>query len=406
MRIRAFTALRPPAALAPAVASPPYDVVTTEEARALASSNPMSFLHVIRPEVDLPADTDPYHEAVYRKAAENFDAFRKRGYLQPAPHAAIYLYRQEMGAHRQEGIVTVCHIEDYERDVIRKHEKTRPWTEEDRVRHVEAINANAGPVFLTYPDRLEIEELWRPAKNEEALYDFEADDGVRHTVWEIRDAEPFVEAFGRVEHAYVADGHHRSASAVRVGRRKREANPRHTGDEEYNWFLTVLFPSKQLKVLPYNRVVRDLNGMTPSAFLEAVRRRFVVTPDADPSPPHAGAFRMYLGGQWYALAPHEPPAPDPVGGLDVSILQDRLLAPVLGVADPRSDPRVSFVGGIRGTHELEKRVGSGQASVAFSLYPTTIEQLMAVADAGQVMPPKSTWFEPKLRSGLFVHTLE
>jgi uncharacterized protein (DUF1015 family) len=406
MRIKPFTALRPPPALAARVASPPYDVVDTTEARALAEGHPMCFLRVSRPELELPEGTGLYDEAVYQRAAENFRAFQERGYLVRAPRPALYLYRLDTGAHRQDGVVAVCHVEDYERDLIRKHEHTRKATEDDRTRHTQSIQAHSGPVFLAYRDQPDIEALKSKIEKSTPLYDFAAPDGVHHTLWEIEQTEAWVEAFGRVPVAYVADGHHRAASAARVARERRAANPRHTGEEEYNWFLAVLFPAGQLRILPYNRCVRDLNGLDAAAFLAAVRQHFDVSETAPPAPEKPGCVSMYLGGRWRSLAWTPDPAADLVAALDVSVLQDRLLGPVLGIDDPRRDPRIEFVGGLRGAAELERRVDSGWAAAAFSMYPTRIDQLLAVADAGRVMPPKSTWFEPKLKSGLLVHSLD
>jgi uncharacterized protein (DUF1015 family) len=380
--------------------------MSAEEARALGAGNPRSFVHVIRPEVDLPEGMSPYDERVYEKAASNFASFQAQGWLVRAPGRSVYLYQQALGSHRQQGFVVCCHIEDYERNVILKHEKTRQATEDDRVRHVSALGANAGPVFLTCRDDEALARLAASASAAPPLYDFEAGDGVRHTVWEIPGGEQVVEAFSQIPRAYVADGHHRSASAARVGAQRRDANPHHTGDEEYNWFLSVVFPASQLKVMAYNRCVEDLGGKTPEAFLAAVGKRFRVTPGANPVPESSGRVSMYLDGAWYDVAWPGVDTSDPVAGLDVAVLQDQLLVPVLGVGDPRKDPRMQFVGGVRGVTELERRVDAGTARVAFSMYPTSIHQLMDVADAGLVMPPKSTWFEPKLRSGLLVHTLD
>jgi uncharacterized protein (DUF1015 family) len=304
-------------------------------------------------------------------------------------------------------VVGCVHVEDYERDLIRKHEKTRQDKEDDRTRHVLALNANAEPVFLTYRGRSEVDRLVDAATTAAPLYDFTAPDGVRHTVWSVPDAESLARAFAPVSHAYVADGHHRSASAWRAGRELQAKNPAHRGDEEYNWFLAVLFPSDQLRILPYNRVVRDLAGQTPEQVLERLRRLGRLAPTADPSPERSGVFGVFLDRRWYRLEldPAGIDRSDPIASLDVSLLQDRVLSPILGIGDPRTDKRIDFVGGIRGTAELERRVRSGEMAIAFSLHPTTLDQLMAVSDAGHVMPPKSTWFEPKLRSGLFVHEL-
>ena len=406
MKIKPFIAIRPPVDKAAIVASPPYDVVDKEEARTIANDNPHCFLRIVRPELELPDNLSPYDDSVYARALENYKRFRQEGALQPADSEAIYVYRLQQADHSQLGVVTVSHIDDYDAGRIKRHEKTRKPTEDDRTRHVDTLNANAGPVFLTYRDDPTIDQLVESAQQTSPLYDFEAADGVRHTVWEVLDTAAWVEAFAAVPAAYVADGHHRAASAARVARMRRDADPNSTGDEEYNWFLTVLFPAQQLHILPYNRCVHDLNGHDREAFLAAVQQRFSLFPADEKVPLSPGSVRMYLDGQWYSLQWDAAPLPnDPVARLDVSVLQDNLLAPVLGIDDPRNNPRIEFVGGIRGTQELERRVDSGRAAVAFSMYPVTVDQLMAVADAGLIMPPKSTWFEPKLKSGLLVHEL-
>jgi uncharacterized protein (DUF1015 family) len=298
-------------------------------------------------------------------------------------------------------------VDEYERDLIRKHEKTRQDKEDDRTRHVLTLNANAEPVFLTYRGRREIDALVSAAVIAPPLYDFTAPDGVRHTVWSVPDPSALARAFGAVPHCYVADGHHRSASAWRAGKELRAGNPSHQGDEEYNWFLAVLFPAEQLRILPYTRLVRDLAGLTPSELLERLAALGTLGATVDATPDRSGVFCVYLAGGWHRLElnPASIDRTDPIASLDVSLLQDRVLSPILGIGDPRTDQRIDFVGGIRGTAELERRVSSGEMAIAFSLFPTTLDQLMAVSDAGQVMPPKSTWFEPKLRSGLFVHEL-
>jgi uncharacterized protein (DUF1015 family) len=404
LRIKAFQGLRPTPPLASEVACVPYDVVDREESAALATGHPHSLLHVDRAEIDLPPETDPYSDAVYARARENFLALQKNGALIRESEPCIYLYQQRMGTHVQVGVATVCHIEDYERDIIKKHEKTRRDKEDDRTRLIGTLSADTGPVFLTYRDSAAIDALVADVRKGAPLYDFTAPDGIQHTVWRVPGAKDFVAAFGQVPVSYVADGHHRTASAVRVGRERREANAAHTGNEEYNWFLAVLFPASQLQILPYNRAVKDLNGHSMEAFLEAVGRAFSIKPNGSPRPSHPGEIRMYLDGAWYDLTWQPAANADPISQLDVTGLQDRLLAPLLGIDDPRTSKRIDFIGGIRGTDELVKLVDSGKAAVAFSMYPTTVEQLMAIADAGQIMPPKSTWFEPKLRSGLFIHT--
>lgn len=406
MKIKPFIAIRPPSNKAAQVASPPYDVVDKEEARTIAAGNPHCFLRIVRPELELPDDVSPYDDSVYARALENYQIFRQQGALQQAEKEAIYIYRLQDGDHAQSGVVTVSHIDDYDAGRIKRHEKTRKPTEDDRTRHVDTLNANAGPVFLTYRDQRQIDQLVEAAQQTAPLYDFEAEDGVRHTVWEVLDAAAWVEAFAAIPAAYVADGHHRAASAARVARMRRDANPQSTGDEEYNWFLTVLFPAQQLNILPYNRCVHDLNGLDRDAFLAAVNKQFSLSPTDEKAPDAPGSVRMYLDGKWYSLQWEVDGLPDdPVARLDVSILQNNLLAPILGIDDPRNNPRIEFVGGIRGTQELERRVDSGRAAVAFSMYPVTVDQLLAVADAGLIMPPKSTWFEPKLKSGLLVHEL-
>ncbi len=393
--------------LASKVASLPYDVVDTAEAKALASDNPFSFFHISRPEIDLPDGAELSSPEAYAKAAENFADFRGRGVLKQDEESCLYLYRLVRLGREQVGLVAVCHAGDYERGIIKKHEKTRKVPEDDRTRHIQAINANSGPVFLAYRDRPEIDGAANAVKAGEPLYDFEAVDGIRHTIWRIERTEEIVRLFADVPEAYIADGHHRAAAAARVARERAEAaGAGHSGNEEYNWFMAVLFPASQLRILPYNRSVKDLNGLQPEEFMSAVKSRFAVSDNAKPSPDCPASISMYLAGKWFELSWTPVETANPADALDVSILQDRLLEPVLGITDPRNNPRIEFIGGIRGTEELVKRVDSGRAAVAFSMYPASIDQLMAISDAGQVMPPKSTWFEPKLRSGLLVHTLD
>jgi uncharacterized protein (DUF1015 family) len=406
LRISAFQGLRPAENFVEQVACVPYDVVDTKEARVLAEGNPLSLLHVDRAEIDLPPEIDIYSDAVYQKALANFQKLQDDGVLIRESEPCVYLYRQRMGSHSQTGFVCVSHILDYESDLIKKHEKTRRDKEDDRTKLIDTISANTGPVFLTYRDAPAINALVEKYKAGSPLYDFTAPDGIQHTLWRIPGGQDLLNEFVKVPTSYVADGHHRTASAARVGRQRREANPEHTGKENYNWFLTVLFPASQLKILPYNRAVHDLNGHSPEDFLAAVKGRFDVVEDADPEPDQPGRVSMYLGGKWYGLSWSPDPDADPVGRLDVSVIQDRLLAPLLGIDDPRTSKRIDFVGGIRGTRELVKWCEEGRAAVAFSMYPTTVDQLMDIADAGQIMPPKSTWFEPKLRSGLVIHTLD
>ena len=411
--IRAFRGFRPTPESTEAVASPPYDVINTAEARALARGNPLSFLHVVRPEIDLPEGTPPYADEVYATAARNLQRLITDGVLVPDPTPCLYAYRQQMGDHVQTGIVAAASVDDYLQDIIKKHEHTRRDKEDDRTRHVDECDANTGPVFLTYRARPRIDAIVDEVTAGTPACDFEAD-GVRHTVWVIADAariEAIEESFEKVPELYVADGHHRSASAARVGNERREKLGTWTGQEPFNRFLAVLFPDEQLRIMDYNRVVADLNGLDVGAFLDKIRAAgFEVTPysgEGEARPDAPRRFGMYLAGRWYRLAvkPSAEEAADPVRRLDVSLLQERLLGPVLGIEDPRTDKRIDFVGGIRGLGELVRRVDEGGMAVAFAMHPTTIAELMAIADAGQVMPPKSTWFEPKLRSGLIVHKL-
>jgi uncharacterized protein (DUF1015 family) len=411
LRVNPFAALRPRPGLAAEIAAVPYDVVNTEEARRLAAGNPRSFLHVSRSEIDLPEGTDPYSPAVYEKAALNFEALKRDGFLrEDAP--SIYLYRQEMDLlgkrMSQLGVVACCHVDDYTNDVIKRHEKTRRDKEDDRTRHVLALNANAGPVFLMFRDRPSIEPLMRRDSAATPLYDFVAIDGVRHTVWRASGAAEYVREFAAVDNAYVADGHHRIASAARAAADLRAKNPARRGDAEYDWFLCVLFPASQLSILPYHRVLLELNGHTPVRLLERLAEVAKVSESGEAMPRAAGSFGMYLEGRWYevALDPSSIDQNSPIDSLDYSLLNERILRPIFGIEDIRSDQRIDFVGGIRGTGELERRVSSGKAKVAFSLRATSIEQLFRVSDAGEIMPPKSTWFEPKLRSGLLVHTFD
>jgi uncharacterized protein (DUF1015 family) len=406
--IRPFNALRPQTERAPQVAAVPYDVVNTEEARALVSGNPWSFLHVSRPEIDLPADTPIYSDAVYSKAADNLQKLTEKCPLIVEETPSLYLYRLLMDDHEQIGVVACCSVDEYDRDVIRKHERTRPDKEDDRTRHIMALRAQTGPVLLTYRDRPEISSLVASALvGNPPLYDFVANDDIRHTIWRVPSYDPLVEAFKDVPYLYIADGHHRAASASRARAELKEQAFAFIGNEEYNFFQCVLFPDSQLQILPYNRIVRDLNGLSQEEFLARVRESFSVTEDAPPSPPERGRWSMYLDGRWYGLALRDDAKTNAgvVESLDVSILQDRLLDSILGIKDVRTDKRIDFVGGIRGTEELEKLVNEAKAAVALSLYPTTIEDLLKVSDAGEIMPPKSTWFEPKLRDGLLSHQI-
>jgi uncharacterized protein (DUF1015 family) len=406
--IRPFNALRPEAERAPQVAAVPYDVVSTGEARALASGNPWSFLHVSRPEIDLPAGTPIYSDEVYAKASDNFARLIRECPMVVEETPSLYLYRLTMGNHEQIGVVACCSVDEYDRDIIRKHERTRRDKEDDRTRHIMVLRAQTGPVFLTYRERPEISALVADAlSGNPPLYDFVANDDIHHTIWRVPNYDPLVQAFGKVPYLYIADGHHRAASASRAHAQLEEDSFANIGNEEYNFFQCVLFPDRQLRILPYNRIVRDLNGLSSDAFLARVRETFVVTENASPRPKTRGQWSMFLEGRWYGLAlkDNAKTSAGVVESLDVSVLQDLLLDSILGIKDVRTDKRIDFVGGIRGTEELEKLVNDGQAAVAFSLYPTTIDDLLKVSDAGQIMPPKSTWFEPKLRDGLLSHQI-
>jgi uncharacterized protein (DUF1015 family) len=404
MRIRAFQPLRPSPELASRIASLPYDVVSREEAKDLATGNPLSMLHVVRAEIDLPEDTNPYSDAVYARAKENLDRMTAEGAMIRETEPCLFLYQQQMNDHVQTGLVALCHVDDYDKGLIKRHEKTRPDKENDRTRLTDFLSANTGPVFLTYRDIEPVNRAIEAATTETPLYDFRAEDGIRHTVWRVASGDALIKHFGDAHAFYVADGHHRAASAARVARERKRANPRHNGDEDYNWFLTVLFPESELKILPYNRLIADLNGHTPQAFLDTLRRTHSLRDADDGKPIEPRDVRLTLGERWYRINLNPDPQADPADRLDVSSLQDQILAPVLGIGDPRTDPRIDFVGGIRGTVELVRRIKQKEAAVAFSLYPVTVAQLIEIADSKQIMPPKSTWFEPKLRSGLFVHT--
>lgn len=404
MRIRAFQGLIPRNDLAAELASPPYDVLDTAEARQIIATQPHSFLRVVRSEATMPEGVDPYGPEVYEQARRNFEQLQKDGELVHESSPQIYLYRQIMDGHAQTGITAVCHADDYASGLIKKHEKTRPEKEDDRVRLNTTLSAHIEPVFLAFESTPAIDALMKTAAVAPPLFDFTAPDGVQHTLWRMPDAAAVSSAFASVPHSYIADGHHRSAGAARVGLARREANPEHTGEEDYNWFPAVLFPQDQLKILAYNRLVADLNGLHPEEFLVRVSHACRLLPSAPETPARPGQVSMYLGGNWLGLEFDIPADADPVSRLDVSLLQDNILAPLLGIDDPRTSKRIDFVGGIRGTDYLRQQVDSKRASVAFSMHPVTMRQLMDIADAGQIMPPKSTWFEPKLRSGLFIHT--
>jgi len=410
--IRPFAGLRPAPNRAAEVAAPPYDVLSSEEARVRAAGKPWSFLHISKPEIDLPAGTDPYAAEVYAKAAENLGRMLAEGVLVRDASPCYYAYRLIMGSHSQTGLVAAASVQDYNINRIRKHEFTRPDKEDDRVRQIDALNAQTGPVLLAYPSAPVVDELLERASAGTPDADITADDGIRHTLWVIRDQATISRlsaTFNAMHALYIADGHHRSAAASRVAATRRAANPAHSGDESYNYFLSVIFPHHQMKIMDYNRVMTDLNGMGAATFLQRISENFLVQPSAAPvKPAKTGEFGLYLPGQWYHLQIRAEliPANDPVARLDVSLLQNHLIAPVLGISDPRRDKRIDFVGGIRGLAELEKRVNSGGMAVAFSMYATRMEDLMAVADANEVMPPKSTWFEPKLADGIVSHVLD
>ncbi|MCB1670021.1 MAG: DUF1015 family protein [Gammaproteobacteria bacterium] len=412
--LKPFPGLRPRKELASRVASHPYDVVNREEAAALAKDNPYSFFHINKPEIDVPESVDPHDPSVYQQGAENLKRFVDEGILIRDTEDKLYVYQQIMGEHKQVGLVAVASVAAYEQGLIKKHEFTRPDKEDDRVNHMDALDAQVGPVFLTYKADRTIDSLIAKVTGNSPEYDFTADDGTRHTFWVIEDLELAADletAFDGVQCLYVADGHHRSAAASRVCHLRQRANPQHRGEESYNWFLTVVFPHDQMQILDYNRIVKDLGGRNPAQFLSDLEQEFTVQAVADhgvAKPDRAGQFGMYVGGQWYLLTAREvvTDSDDPVNSLDVSLLQRQILEPMLGIGDQRTDKRIDFVGGIRGLGELQKRVDSGQWAVAFALFPTSIESLMAIADAGEVMPPKSTWFEPKLKSGLIIHVLD
>ena len=412
--IRPFKALRPSAQTADKVASVPYDVVNREEAKDLAHDNPLNFLRVTRAEIELPASTDPYDKEVYEKAKENLNRLieQEAVELEEAPH--LYLYRLEMDGRSQVGIAATFSVDDYDNDVILKHEKTRKVKEDDRTNHIVTTGAQTGAVFLTYKGVQRINEIISDTINDNSsLYHFTSVDGIRHTIWVVPDdyAEIIVNEMTQVQKLYIADGHHRAASASRARKVKQEENPDHTGNEEYNYFIAVLFPAEQLKIFPYNRVVFDLNGKSKDDFLNEVNEKFSLQKNNLKEPQERKSYCMYIDGEWYTLTPRDAvTASSHLSGtvaetLDVSILQDFLLNPILDIDDPRTNKRIDFVGGIRGTAELEKLVDSGKAAVAFSMYPVSVTDLINISDAGEIMPPKSTWFEPKLRDGLLVHLI-
>jgi len=414
--IKPFRGLRPTRELAAKVAAHPYDVLNREEAYELAKDNPHSFLHVNKPEVDIDPAVDVYDPSVYAKGRENLEKFIAAGTLVRDDEERLYVYKQVMGDHEQVGLVAVASVDAYDRNRIKKHEFTRPEKEDDRVNHMDAVGAQVGPVFLTYKAQSNIDSMVNTVMQEQPEYDFVADDGTRHLLWVVRNkfaAGFLASAVNKLDALYVADGHHRSAAASRVKRLRQERNPNHTGEESYNWFLVVLFPHDQMQILDYNRIIKDLGGLGSEEFFKQLEPHFDIEqmPANEVKPSEPRQFALFIDGHWYRLSARPElmahiDEKDPVKSLDVSILQDYILDPLLGIKDQRTDKRVDFVGGIRGLKELERRVNSGDWQAAIALYPTSIESLMAIADANEVMPPKSTWFEPKLKSGLVVHMLE
>ena len=408
--IRKFKAIRPTSKMAEAVAALPYDVVNSEEAREMTKDKPYSFLHVDKAEIDLPVGTDIYSPQVYAKAKENLDKLVSDGILVQDNKPMLYVYELTMDGRSQTGLVACTSIDEYLNGIIKKHELTREDKEQDRIRHVDICNANTGPIFLAYRTVDEISAIIENVKKNAPVYDFTAEDGIKHRAWVIDNdetANKLIELFKAVPNLYIADGHHRNASAAKVGLKRREEHPDYTGDEEFNYYLAVIFPSDQLKIMDYNRVVKDLNGMTSEEFMNKLAEKFDIhEADGRAKPEKQYDFGMYLDKKWDMLTAKENLRVNDVAGLDVSILQDNVLIPILGIGDIRTDKRIDFVGGIRGLGELERRVDSGEMKVAFAMYPTSIDQLMTIADENKIMPPKSTWFEPKLRSGLFIHSLD
>lgn len=410
--LRKFKAWRPKPGLEKQVASFPYDVISSDEARELVRGNPYSFLHVVKPEVDLPEGTDLYSQPVYDMARENMRKFMSGDILIQEKSPKLYIYRQTMDGRQQYGVVGCVSVDDYDQDRIKKHEHTRKAKEADRIKHVDVTNANAGPIFLTYRASEELDKLVADVVQNPPLYDFTADDGIGHTIWLVEDSlgDQIILRFSKVDYLYVADGHHRSASAAAVARMRKKANPNHRGDEEYNFFLAVLFPHDQLRILDYNRVIKHLNGRTQEEMFRHIEESFFVEKMGPGpfKPAKKGEIGMYFDKKWYKLVikPELVDFSDPVNSLDIAFLQSHVLSPFFGIEDPRTSDDVDFIGGIRGLGELVRLVDEGRFKVAFAMYPTSVEELMNIADAGMVMPPKSTWFEPKLRSGLLVHSLD
>ncbi|NQU40915.1 MAG: DUF1015 domain-containing protein [Lentisphaerae bacterium] len=404
MKVKAFRGIRPAAEMASQVASVPYDTVNTEEARALAAGNPVSFLHVVRAEIDLAAGTDPYAPEVYAQSARALSALREGGILIQDETPQLYIYAITMGDHTQVGVVACCAVSDYEDGTIKRHEQTREDKLRDRVTLVNTLSANSGPVFLTYKDEAGVSALVSVALKADPIIDFVTPTGNRHALWVVPDSAALEAAFGQVPAGYIADGHHRAAAAAEVAKLRRAGTGAATAtDAGSDWFLCVLFPASQMNVMSYNRVIHDLNGQSPAGFLEAIGQLGTLTPGEAKVPAARGSVGIYLEGQWHLLTWDAVDRSDVVGRLDVSVLQDRVLEPLLGISDPRRDTRVDFVGGIRGISELERLVDSGRGAVAFAMHPVEVADLIAISDAGRLMPPKSTWFEPKLLSGLLVH---
>ena len=412
--VKPFRGLRPPQSIAKDLACLPYDVMNTEEAIKMARGKECSLLHITRSEIDLPPGTDAHSEEVYGKSVENFALWQKRGWLVQDEEPCFYIYAQTMEGRTQYGIVGCASVDDYLNGIIKKHELTRPDKEQDRMIHVRVNNANIEPVFFAYPAVKQIDKIVSSiTENEKPEYDFVSEDGIGHTFWVIKDAETNIKIeklfAEKVPYTYVADGHHRTAAAALVGKEKREKNPHHRGDEEYNYFMAVHFPDNQLRIIDYNRTVKDLNGLTEKEFLVKLEEGFVIKEKGSKvfKPEKLHNFSMYLDGLWYSLTAKQGTYDDhdPIGGLDVTILSEQVLKPILDIQDLRRSKRIDFVGGIRGLNELKKRVDSGEMKVAFALYPVSMKQLITIADSGNIMPPKTTWFEPKLRSGLVIHLL-
>jgi uncharacterized protein (DUF1015 family) len=412
--LKAFKGIRPIKERVLQLASRPYDVMNSEEAVIEAEGNPYSFLHVVKPEIDLPADTDHYSKEVYLKAKENFEKLVRDGILFSDPEECLYVYQLRMNGNKQNGIVGCAAVDDYLNNVILKHELTRPDKEEDRKNHVRISNIHAEPVFFAYKAHKELDDMiWEIVNHSKSEYDFTTEDGIGHSLWVINNPstiQKIIDLFAELKNTYVADGHHRTAAAALVGNERRQKNPGHTGKEEYNYFLAVHFPDNQLLIMDYNRLVKDLNGHSPESFLAELKKSFVIEDKGKNlhKPTSLHNFGMYMEGRWYSLTAREGTYndQDPIGVLDVTILSEKILSPILDIKDLRTDKRIDFVGGMRGLQELEKRVINGEMKLAFALYPVSMKQLIDIADSGNIMPPKTTWFEPKLRSGLVVHSLE